>query len=781
MFFKKITVILLGMFWLGTALAQQDSLLLHPENLAEKDIYTPLEKSDKNVKIISGSRFPIAAADLPFSTHIITREEIRRNGYETLVDALKMVPGIRVSQPGSATEGETFLMRGLLGNTYAKILINDVPVKPTFLASMPIGAQLPIKEAERIEIIYGAGAALYGADASAGVINIITRQSDKPVFMQADLSAGSGVFSSVNVMFGGRLGRDKRIFKYFAYGSNTLFEQRNIFYDKDKNYNPLLYSPDTLYAKSTNYVGPIERPTLNSTPHLSRKFGFNINYKRLTLSLETMYRRDHSSLGLNPAAVSYSNPQNGFGESIVLINLNIVKEKEKKNRKTDISYIRYSLDARSSSMYVRPRLADLFYNAANASAELLGNPDTAKVIFDRNYDRYMAGQSYYWGHSTEFRLDHVRNYRLFKFLTLTVGLNTRAGGGRPQQSYLPKAVIENQRTIWDYGFNYLPDSALQQTLTNRTQFAETSLYAQLFYGGKKFTVVIGDYNTTYISGFNAFTRQYTGNSPRAAGLWKVTKKINIRSSWGLSFRSPNEIHKYNSYEILFDGDLEHNFRPLEPERSSSWESGIRIKDEKGRLGLDATYFFNKNENLISYGSVEIPGMPGNEIYQARIGYFNLNNSTLKTRGGQVTAFFESEVNGRLNTDSRLTFFWQKSSLATPGFDQDRFDLTSPLSNRTWQFTNAFHPFKDVTLQVDIVRYVNKKGIAEPYNTDRKFYTWDMVLRYAFTNRFDGYLKIINLFNKEYGGLPVNADPADRLRYNPQSGFFLRLGMNYYIE
>ncbi|MEZ4948332.1 MAG: hypothetical protein R2784_02910 [Saprospiraceae bacterium] len=51
-----------------------------------------------------------------------------------------------MSQPGSA-EGKTFMMRGLIGNQYSKILINDVPIRPTALLGMPIGAQLLIKQA----------------------------------------------------------------------------------------------------------------------------------------------------------------------------------------------------------------------------------------------------------------------------------------------------------------------------------------------------------------------------------------------------------------------------------------------------------------------------------------------------------------------------------------------------------------------------------------------------------------------------------------------------------
>ncbi|MEK7255256.1 MAG: TonB-dependent receptor plug domain-containing protein, partial [Bacteroidota bacterium] len=339
---------------------------------------TPLYAGKEHIQIISGSRFPVSAADLPFSTYIITKEEIRLMGYETLVDALKMAPGIRVSQPGSAIEGETFLMRGLFGNAYTKILINDVPIKPAFVGGMPIGAQLPVKEAERIEVIYGAGAALYGSDASAGIINIITRQSEKPVFMQAELSVGQGLYSSVNVMFGGKLGRDKHIFRYFAYASNVLLERRNIFYDTDFNYNPKTYLRDTTdvsYTAFDNYGNaPPDKPVLTNTPHMSRKFGITLNYRSLSFSVESMYRRDHSSIGLHPLAVSYRNPLTYTGEGIWRFNLNIFGNKSKRNAKTDFTYTRYRLDNRSSILWVRPQVAGELFRASVAISNLL---DTA--------------------------------------------------------------------------------------------------------------------------------------------------------------------------------------------------------------------------------------------------------------------------------------------------------------------------------------------------------------------------------------------------------------------
>ncbi|MBK9013756.1 MAG: TonB-dependent receptor [Saprospiraceae bacterium] len=96
------------------------------------------------------------------------------------------------------------------------------------------------------------------------------------------------------------------------------------------------------------------------------------------------------------------------------------------------------------------------------------------------------------------------------------------------------------------------------------------------------------------------------------------------------------------------------------------------------------------------------------------------------------------------------------------------------------FRNSFYPFRKTALIIDAIRYKNA-GVTSGLSPKTKFWTWDLVLRYAFTDRFDCYLKIINLFNQEYSGLLPQAAANDLLRYNPQSGFFLRMGMNYNIE
>ena len=108
--------------------AQLDSVGLQLDRLGRGDISIDSELVDQQ-RVVSASRTLKSVEELPFTIYVVTKEEIFKNGYTTLVDVLKSVPGIKVSQPGSALEGETFLMRGLLGNSYTKILVNDLEDK----------------------------------------------------------------------------------------------------------------------------------------------------------------------------------------------------------------------------------------------------------------------------------------------------------------------------------------------------------------------------------------------------------------------------------------------------------------------------------------------------------------------------------------------------------------------------------------------------------------------------------------------------------------------------
>ncbi|HND89871.1 MAG TPA: TonB-dependent receptor plug domain-containing protein, partial [Saprospiraceae bacterium] len=144
------------------AFAQTDtSLLLRPERLGPQHIL-PRDFILKTPHALSATRTLEEVDQLPFTVWTVTADDILRFGFVTLGDVLRAAPGIRVSQPGNAVEGEMFLMRGLAGNQHVKVLINDVPITSNAAHGVTIGAQLPIRQAERIEVVYGPDGVLYG-------------------------------------------------------------------------------------------------------------------------------------------------------------------------------------------------------------------------------------------------------------------------------------------------------------------------------------------------------------------------------------------------------------------------------------------------------------------------------------------------------------------------------------------------------------------------------------------------------------------------------------------
>ncbi|MEM9025066.1 MAG: TonB-dependent receptor plug domain-containing protein [Bacteroidota bacterium] len=120
---KRLPVMVLCLGLPMALAAQQDSADFRLEQLSANDVVTPASRA---VKVVSTNRTAQDLRDISYSMHVVTKEEILDNGYNTLVDVLKHVPGIKVSQPGSAIDGESFMMRGFYGNYYTKILINSI-------------------------------------------------------------------------------------------------------------------------------------------------------------------------------------------------------------------------------------------------------------------------------------------------------------------------------------------------------------------------------------------------------------------------------------------------------------------------------------------------------------------------------------------------------------------------------------------------------------------------------------------------------------------------------
>lgn len=112
---------------------------------------------------------------------VINREQIERAGQSTLVEILQKQPGIEISNTGGTGKPSGILMRGTNTN-HVLVLIDGVRVSAVTLGTTTF-ENLPVALIDRIEIVRGPAASLYGQDAIGGVIQIFTKKgSGTPKF-----------------------------------------------------------------------------------------------------------------------------------------------------------------------------------------------------------------------------------------------------------------------------------------------------------------------------------------------------------------------------------------------------------------------------------------------------------------------------------------------------------------------------------------------------------------------------------------------------------------------
>jgi iron complex outermembrane receptor protein len=158
---------------------------------------------------ISVSSFARKDEDLwktPAAVFVITREDIARSSFSSVPELLRMVPGVQVAQLDASTWAVS--ARGFNSQFAAKVLVlvdGRTVYSEIYSGSHWDQVDLPLEDIERIEVIRGPGAAVWGTNAVNGVINIITRRSRNTL---GPLSSGSlsRIGRTANLRYGGTLG-----------------------------------------------------------------------------------------------------------------------------------------------------------------------------------------------------------------------------------------------------------------------------------------------------------------------------------------------------------------------------------------------------------------------------------------------------------------------------------------------------------------------------------------------------------------------------------------------
>ncbi len=172
--FRATSISLAGLSLLSTTLAEaQDQNLSMPET------------------VVTATRIPTPAEDIPAGVTVIDQATILTHGYNSLTQALEDVPGLHVSPSGPQGGVASVFIRGT-NSDHVLVLRDGMPITdasdPTAAYNFGIDT---LSDIERIEIIRGPMAALYGSGAIGGVINLISRRGSEPgVHWSGDLAGG---------------------------------------------------------------------------------------------------------------------------------------------------------------------------------------------------------------------------------------------------------------------------------------------------------------------------------------------------------------------------------------------------------------------------------------------------------------------------------------------------------------------------------------------------------------------------------------------------------------
>ena len=151
--------------------------------------------------VVTATRFKAAPQALPVGITVITAEEIRNSTAATIPELLRQVPGIQV-RDASGSPNQQVDMRGfgIFGDQNTLVLLDGQRISENEQASVNWTA-IPLSSIERIEIMRGSGAVLYGGGATGGTINVITKAPQQRT-KSAYVSAGGGSYNAGDFRMG---------------------------------------------------------------------------------------------------------------------------------------------------------------------------------------------------------------------------------------------------------------------------------------------------------------------------------------------------------------------------------------------------------------------------------------------------------------------------------------------------------------------------------------------------------------------------------------------------
>ncbi|MBQ9764218.1 MAG: TonB-dependent receptor [Phascolarctobacterium sp.] len=212
-------------------------------------VYAGAEKASFQLDeyVVTATRSILDKKEVPQSVEVITKERMEKLGATSVRDALKYASNIYVAD-GNGGHGDKLTLRGGSFNDVLVLLNGRRIVGENLYAverdsgNARVLDRFNLSNVERIEIVRGQAGALYGSDAQAGVINIITKKSAEPSFV-AGVNSGSRQMNNYYHWDSGKQGKVSAVV-------DVSFNKLRNFDSKAKGFS---YGPGQSYSLDLDY------------------------------------------------------------------------------------------------------------------------------------------------------------------------------------------------------------------------------------------------------------------------------------------------------------------------------------------------------------------------------------------------------------------------------------------------------------------------------------------------------------------------------------------------
>jgi outer membrane receptor for ferrienterochelin and colicins len=312
--------------------------------------------------VLSVSRTAERADDAPAAVTVITREQIRIWGYQSVAEILERIVGFYTTDdhmiPNVAVRGITGGLRAESG--LLKVMIDGRPVSFRPTGGNWVGPELiPMSAVERIEIIRGPASTVYGADAFLGVINVITREAERVDGLElwSTGNYGGGFGGGFDLTMGGRHGdfsaiaalrihREDRSGLRLPDSSPAPSLRPNV--DRTARANQLILDSASVFSRFTYHID--EDSSISLTGNLSAidRNGDFADWLQLASGLDSAGRQRGSTISLVRGYLDLSADIRVSPEFRLNINggffAGAPTDRERIDVGSDVSYVRREMD-----------------------------------------------------------------------------------------------------------------------------------------------------------------------------------------------------------------------------------------------------------------------------------------------------------------------------------------------------------------------------------------------------------------------------------------------------